>query len=264
MRICIARLRAAILSKPLEAITREDRQLAKAVNFGFIYGQNAEGFQIYAKTQYGITLSLEESAEFRRLFFEQYRGLRQWHKAAWENVDFTDEARTVLGRRLSPNADTDWAKFELLTNYVVQGSAADVIKAAMVKLAYRLPADDHLVATVHDEVRLRDVPAEGANGICELVRMTMVDAFSEVFETDVPIEVEAKVCSSWAGEIAMANRNSRRRAKQLAQQIAAEHQAGRRVSAPASRRRSKWKGHGSMRPSNGSKLPGSFSRPGFG
>ena len=188
---------SAILSKPLEAITKEDRQLAKAVNFGFLYGQSPEGFQTYAKTQYGITLSLEESTEFRRLFFEQYRGLRQWHKRAWDEVDFTDEARTILGRRLLPNAETDWAKFEVLTNYVVQGSAADVIKLAMVKLGNQLPADDHLVATVHDEL-VFDVPAEGAESLCELVGIPMIDAFTEVFGDVIPMEVEAKVCSSWA------------------------------------------------------------------
>ena len=84
----------------------------------------------------------------------------------------------------------------MLTNYITQGSAADVIKVAMAKLAYRLPSG-LLVATVHDEL-VFDVPAEGAESLCELIRITMIDAFAEVFGDVIPMEVEAKVCSSWA------------------------------------------------------------------
>ena len=57
---------AGVLSKPVEEVVKADRQLAKAVNFGFLYGQGPEGFHRYAKTTYGITLSLEEATEFRQ------------------------------------------------------------------------------------------------------------------------------------------------------------------------------------------------------
>src|SRR5262249_16781612 len=60
---------AVVLSKSLEAVTKEDRQLAKAVNFGFLYGQGPKGFQQYARTDYGIVLSLEEAAKLRNRFF---------------------------------------------------------------------------------------------------------------------------------------------------------------------------------------------------
>ena len=84
----------------------------------------------------------------------------------------------------------------MLTNYVTQGSAADVIKVAMAKLAYRLPPK-LMVATVHDEL-VFDFPTEGAEELCELIRITMIDAFTEVFGDVIPMEVEAKVCSSRA------------------------------------------------------------------
>jgi DNA polymerase-1 len=187
---------AGVLSKPVEEVVKADRQLAKAVNFGFLYGQGPEGFQRYAKTTYGITLTLEEATEFRQKFFEQYPGLLGWHQSAWNKVETVTEARTVLGRILLPRGDTDWAKFQMLTNYITQGSAADVIKVAMAKLAYRLPSG-LMVATVHDEL-VFDVPAEGAESLCELIRITMIDAFTEVFGDVIPMEVEAKVCSSWA------------------------------------------------------------------
>jgi DNA polymerase I-like protein with 3'-5' exonuclease and polymerase domains len=66
---------ATVLSKPLESVTKADRQLAKAVNFGFLYGQGPKGFQQYARTEYGIFLTLEKATELRNKFFSRYRGL---------------------------------------------------------------------------------------------------------------------------------------------------------------------------------------------
>jgi DNA polymerase-1 len=186
---------AEVLSKPIEEVVNADRQLAKAINFGFLYGQQAKGFQVYAKTNYGIAVGLKDAINFRSKFFAQRQGLRRWHKVAWSKVAKITEARTILGRVVLPRNNTDWEKFQLLTNYITQGSAADVLKVAMVKLRYRLP-DLIIVATVHDEL-VFDVPAEGAEALCELIRLTMIDAFSEVFGDIVPMEVEAKVCSNW-------------------------------------------------------------------
>lgn len=61
---------ATVLSKPLEQVTKEDRQLAKAVNFGFLYGQFPKGFRAYARTEYGIVLTLEQATELRDKFFD--------------------------------------------------------------------------------------------------------------------------------------------------------------------------------------------------
>jgi DNA polymerase I-like protein with 3'-5' exonuclease and polymerase domains len=189
---------AAVLSKTSEEVTGADRQLAKAVNFGFLYGQGAKGFRVYARTDYGIILTLEEAQRFREEFFHQYPGLGQWHAEAWHQAeDGICEARTVLGRLLWPTKDELWQRFNMLTNFRVQGSAADVLKAAMVKLSGVLPADARLVATVHDEI-LYDVPSKDADHLCCVVRYAMEDAFTEIFGKDLPIKVEAKVCSNWA------------------------------------------------------------------
>ena len=186
---------STILSKPLVDVTGAYRQLAKAVNFGFLYGQSAEGFQLYALTQFGISLTLEEATKLREKFFEQFKGLARWHQEAWQQAESVSEARTILGRRLLPRSEKKWHRFNLLTAYVVSGSAADVLKVAMVKLASILPSDAHLVATVHDELIL-DVPQEQAIELCDITRTVMEDAFKGVFP-DLPIEVEAKVCANW-------------------------------------------------------------------
>jgi DNA polymerase I len=188
---------AAVLSKDVAEVTKDDRQLAKAVNFGFLYGQRAEGFRSYAHTEYGIALTLEEATDLREKFFARYRGLAWWHRDAWTKATGgEEEARTILDRLLCAQGARNWDIFQLHTSYRVSGSAADVIKTAMVKIASILPSDCHLVATVHDEL-IYDVASDMAAQYCDMVRLAMEDAFIEMFGTTVPIAAEAKVCSNW-------------------------------------------------------------------
>jgi DNA polymerase I-like protein with 3'-5' exonuclease and polymerase domains len=188
---------AAVLSKPLAEVTKADRQLAKAVNFGFLYGQQAKGFRTYARTQYGIGLELEEACQLRDKFFDRYHGLAKWHESAWQKAQAGEAcARTVLGRLLRAQGDRDWDRFQLHTNYTVQGSAADVLKKAMVKVTNVVPNDVRLVATVHDELVFDCLSAE-AEQYAGVIRAVMVDVFGEIF-SQVPIEVEAKICANWA------------------------------------------------------------------
>jgi len=189
---------AAVLSKPPSDVTRNDRQLAKAVNFGFLYGQGAKGFRLYARTQYGIVLSLEEATRLQDRFFARYCGLAKWHQQAWEEAHRgVREARTVLGRLLLEQGEgRDWDRFQLQTSYRVSGSAADVLKLAMVKSVAMLPTDVHMVATVHDEL-VFDSPSAQATQHSDVIRTAMEEAFKEVFGPDLPIEVEAKVCANW-------------------------------------------------------------------
>jgi DNA polymerase-1 len=190
---------ATVLSKPLEKVTKADRQLAKAVNFGFLYGQGPKGFRQYARTEYGIVLSLEEATELRDKFFARYCGLAKWHQEAWEKAEKgISEARTVLGRLLLEQGEgRDWNRFQLHTSYRVSGSAADVLKLAMVKTVAMLPSDVLMVATVHDEL-IFDSPSAEAPQYSGMIRTIMEEAFKEVFGPELPIEVEAKVCANWA------------------------------------------------------------------
>ena len=154
---------AAVLRKPVEEVTKEDRQMAKAVSFGFLYGQSAKGFVAYARATYGLNLSIGEAERFRENFFSTYPALRTWHTTCKRKAANAgnDSARTVFGRLLLAKKDEDWGRFNLFTEYVVSGSCADLIKMAMVKIAAVIPAGVHLVATVHDEL-VFDAPTEMA------------------------------------------------------------------------------------------------------
>src|SRR5262249_41247320 len=78
-------------------VTAEDRQLAKAVNFGLIYGMSAGGFRPNAQAEYGLALTEEEAREYRAAFFRTYPGLARWH--AQVKRRHAPETRTLAGRR---------------------------------------------------------------------------------------------------------------------------------------------------------------------
>ncbi len=63
-----------------EEVTKDDRKLAKAVNFGLLYGMGAKGLRSYALRSYAIGMSPEEAALYRRRYFETYPGLKRWHE----------------------------------------------------------------------------------------------------------------------------------------------------------------------------------------
>ncbi len=186
------------LRKDPKDVTKAERTTGKAINFGFIYGQGAKGFQIYARTTYGIELSLDEAERFRATIFNRYPALRHWHRKCHRLAEdpANDSARTVLGRLLIAQDDTQWGRFNALTAHNVSGSCADLLKLAMIKAAEALPDDVQMLATIHDEI-VFDAPVATAVQHCETIKGVMVEAFVEMFGTVVPVEVEAKVCANW-------------------------------------------------------------------
>jgi DNA polymerase I-like protein with 3'-5' exonuclease and polymerase domains len=187
---------SSALGRP--ATKRERAQVGKATNFGFLYGQGPPGFVRYARTSYELMLSLDEAKVFHGRFFLLYAGLKKWHSRCWKLAEDPANctARTIFGRLLMPDGDRAWNRFVMLTNYRVQGSCADLIKAAMLKTVSVLPKDVRLVATVHDEL-IFDAPVGMAGHYRDLIEQAMVDAFVEMFGEIVPVEVEAKVCNHW-------------------------------------------------------------------
>ena len=189
---------AEVLNKPLDAVTKQDRQIAKSSNFGLLYGQSAPGLVRYAASSYGVQLELEQAEQIRRQFFRTYGALRQWHGESRNKAAAgARESRTVFGRRrIIPKTASEWEVFTALVNMPVQGGCADGMKQALVWLAERLPVEARIVSTVHDEV-IVEVPTTMAEHVCDIVKATMIEAMAALFP-QVPIEVEAGVCSNWA------------------------------------------------------------------
>lgn len=180
----------------LEAVTKEQRQLGKAVNFGLIYGMGAKKLRVYAESNYGVKLSLEEAEGFRGNFFDNYSGLRNWHKSTLDRLRNEDlrEIRTLSGRvrywKESPSLSA-------VLNTPVQGTSADITKVALKNIG---PEFDDLgafpVVVVHDEIVL-EVPEENSEQAASFLETAMICA-GQRFIKKVPIEVEATIGTSWA------------------------------------------------------------------
>jgi DNA polymerase-1 len=192
---------ALVLKKDVAAVTKEDRQLAKAVNFGLLYGQSAEGLCQYAKTSYGVKMTVSEATTFRNRFFMAYQGLAKWHERTKRAASADlKETRTLLGRRrlLKGGPSNWWLRFSSGVNSPVQGTCADGFKLALVKLSEELPKEVKIISTVHDEIILES-PRAMAQGAAETMKRCMIEAMSQVLQ-GVPIEVGVSIGPDWASK----------------------------------------------------------------
>ena len=179
-----------------EQVSAEQRSRTKAINFGIIYGSSAFGIA----NQLGIAQS--EAAEMIKAYFERYPGVRAFLEGAKEQAHERGYAQTLHGRRRylpdlhSRNRVLRSAAERMATNAVIQGTAADVIKRAMVQIdgdlrAPRAPAGT-MILQVHDEL-LFETPPEAVDALAALVQARMED----VPELSVPIEVHLGRGRSW-------------------------------------------------------------------
>jgi DNA polymerase I len=192
------RLTAALVTgKAIAEVSEEDRRLAKAINFGLIYGMGAAKLQSYAETKYGVTLSLEQAKAFRKRFFEAYAGVAEWHETIKRSyIRGTKESRTLAGRR---RRWADKPRLAELLNHPVQGLNADITKLALVKLNKVLAETGvKLICTVHDEILL-ECPVAQAKHISYLLHRCMVAA-ARKFLHPIPVVVDIKVSASWGDD----------------------------------------------------------------
>jgi DNA polymerase I len=184
-----------------EEISKNDRKLAKAVNFGLLYGMGAKGLQAYAFKSYGIKMSLAEASLYRRRFFQTYPGLKRWHereRQAW--LCGGTETRTLPGRRrMYVQRLTD------RLNAPVQGTGADGLKLALALLWERRGECPGAVPVLvcHDEVVVECDQEQAADTKAWLDRAMIEGAEAVLNGTDevcVPVEVEARIARSWGVE----------------------------------------------------------------
>jgi len=186
---------AKVFNVPIDEVTREQRSNAKTVNFGIIYGVSAFGLS----NQTDLTRS--ESKELIDTYYKTYPKLRNYMS---EQVDFAREngyVSTVLGRRRylkdinSSNAVVRGAAERNAVNAPIQGSAADIIKIAMIKIHQKIKDKDlktKMLLQVHDEL-VFDVYKSELEEVQELIKSEMEHAF----KLDVPLDVEVGLGDNW-------------------------------------------------------------------
>lgn len=189
---------ATVLGKPEHQVTKSDRQLAKSVNFGLLYGQSAPGLVKYAASSYGVALDVDQATAIRQAFFRAYSRLRQWHGQSHQLAEAgVSEVRTRSGRRrLIPDNASEWERFTALVNTPVQGGTADGMKQALILIEERLPSTARIVSTVHDEVVVECEEAS-AEQCRHIITTAMIEAMAALFP-EVPVEVEANICTNWS------------------------------------------------------------------
>jgi DNA polymerase-1 len=187
-----------IFNIPIEKVTPEMRSRCKAVNFGIIYGQGALGL---ANTT-GLTFA--EAKKFIEDYFARYNSIRKFMDEVVEQATKTGYAETILHRRrkifnfTSPNAGKRAQARRLAVNTVIQGSAADLIKVAMVNIHRKIQSEGltvKMILQVHDEL-VFELPAAEADTHAKWIADKMTDAI----KLDVPLKVDVFYGPSWLGE----------------------------------------------------------------
>jgi len=185
---------------PVEGMDPMIRRRAKAINFGIIYGISAFGLA----NQLGIARG--EAGEYIKRYFERFPGIRDYMEATKTFVRTHGYVTTIFGRKAHyPEIDTKnpsmRAFFERAAiNAPIQGSAADVIRRAMIRLEPALAQSKlsaGMLLQVHDEL-IFEVPDGEVDATIALVREIMEGAAAPAVALSVPLEVEAKAADTWA------------------------------------------------------------------
>lgn len=183
-----------VLQKEISQVTKEERQAAKAVNFGLVFGMGAAGLKGYAADTYGAQMSIEEAELFRKRYFQAYRGVNRWQQQIRNQLPST--SRTLAGRK---HTYSDDAGLSGRYNTPIQGTAADILKNALGMLhEVIIGTSTSIVAVVHDEIVL-ECDASRADETAKLLKVTMEKA-GERYLKEVPVIAEVAISDSWAGK----------------------------------------------------------------
>jgi len=187
---------AAIYSVPLEAVTKEQRRHAKAINFGLIYGMSV--FGLTRSTE----LTLAESQDFVDAYFKRFPGIKRYLDGIRKTATEQGYVETLLGRRRyfpmlknPTNVNLKNREEREAINAPIQGTAADIMKIAMLKIPEALRAaglNGKMLLQVHDEIVL-ECPRNELDETACVVQETMEAAYP----LSIPLLTEARWGSSW-------------------------------------------------------------------
>jgi DNA polymerase-1 len=186
-----ARTAATIFNIPIESVGPRERRIAKMINFGLSYGMT--GYGLAQRTG----LSRSEAEKFIKNYFENYPGVRAYMERVVREAEEKRYLETLLGRRRYFVELSSQTKREAI-NFPVQGTAADIMKLAMLRVYERIQSGEiraDMLLQIHDEL-IFEADAEAAERAAQLIKQTMESAFS----LRVPLKVETHIGTNW-GEI---------------------------------------------------------------
>ena len=189
------RTAAEVFGTTVAEVTENMRSRAKAVNFGIVYGISDFGLAR------NINVSRQEAKQYIEKYFNRYRGVQEYIKRTISEAREKGYVTTILNRRrylpdlFSPNHTVRSFGERTAINTPIQGSAADIIKLAMIRIHHKLKTRQlktRMILQVHDEL-IFDVPKTEVKEVQELVR----DCMENTMLLDVPLLVEMKMGPNW-------------------------------------------------------------------
>ena len=176
-------------------MTPLQRRNAKAVNFGIVYGISSFGLS------QDLSISRKEASEYIEKYFETYPGIKSFLDGLVENAKKNGYVTTLYGRR-RPMPELKSSNFmqrsfgeRVAMNAPIQGTAADIIKIAMIRVVHRLEKEGlraRLILQVHDEL-IVEAPEEEA----PLVQQLLTEEMEQAIHLSVPMVAEATIGKTW-------------------------------------------------------------------
>jgi len=179
---------AAIFGVDLKDVDQNMRRIGKTVNFALIYGSSAYGLSE------NLGISVEDAKNFINKYFDTYKKVKESQEESLKLAKQNGYVETIFGRkRFLKNIKTSKSELRRIAiNAPIQGSAADIMKFAMINLYNELPKEAKLILQVHDEV-LIELPEKIANKVAKTVKYCMENAV----KLEVPLKVDVTIGKSW-------------------------------------------------------------------
>ena len=184
-----------VFKTPIDEVTKEQRRNAKAVNFGIVYGISSFGLS------QGLSISRKEAEQYINDYFENYPGIKNYLEQSVADAKEKGYSVTMFGRR-RPIPELKAGNFmqrqfgeRVAMNAPIQGTAADIMKIAMIQVARELKEKElksRIVLQVHDELLIEAYEDE-----VEVVKELLVRNMSEAADLHVPLEVGVEVGANW-------------------------------------------------------------------
>lgn len=178
---------ALVFEKAIDEITKEERQVAKSLNFGMAYGITEYGIQKNL-IKNGLEVSLEDAKQYRLQFLKAYPQVQRLQNQLLKSY----AVRSLGGRRW----ECEDLSLTQRLNYPIQGSAADGLKEALILLNEQLQDSWRICAVIHDEIVL-EVPEEDADIAKKVLKSCMITGMRKIIR-QIPVELEIMIQDCWS------------------------------------------------------------------